>query len=119
MPAAATCVVSSPAPYWIRTAATVALEWLRPSGVSGAFRALAAVPLDRVLVVGSFLRKDHPLAAQRLRQAGRKGAEISLLHSVADDSRIRLAHSFVAVPSLLPHALAEIVVAAAQGAQQV
>jgi len=72
--------------------------------------------LDRVLVVGSFLRKDHPLVAQRLRQAGRKGAEISLLHSVADDARIRLAHSFVAVPSLLPHALAEIVVAAAQGA---
>ncbi|WP_367916780.1 molybdopterin-dependent oxidoreductase, partial [Leadbetterella sp. DM7] len=25
--------------------------------------------LDRVLVVGSFLRKDHPLMAQRLRQA--------------------------------------------------
>ena len=45
--------------------------------------------LERVLVVGSFLRKDHPLVAQRLRQAARKGAEISLLHSVADDSRIR------------------------------
>jgi NADH-quinone oxidoreductase subunit G len=72
--------------------------------------------LERVLVVGSFLRKDHPLLAQRLRQASRKGAEISLLHSVADDSRIRVAHSFVAVPSLLPQALAEIVVAAAQGA---
>ena len=72
--------------------------------------------LDRVLVVGSFLRKDHPLLAQRLRQAARRGAEISLLHSVADDSRIRLTHSFVAVPSLLPQALAEIVVAAAQGA---
>jgi len=72
--------------------------------------------LQRVLVVGSFLRKDHPLVAQRLRQAARKGAEVALLHSVADDSRIRLAHSFVAPPSLLPHALAEIVVAAAQGA---
>ena len=45
--------------------------------------------LDRVLVVGSFLRKDHPLVAQRLRQAARKGAQISVLHSVADDSRIR------------------------------
>src|SRR5207247_4353742 len=30
----------------------------------------------RVLVIGSFLRKDHPLAAHRLRQAARKGAEI-------------------------------------------
>ena len=54
--------------------------------------------------------------AQRLRHAARKGAEISLLHSVADDSRIRVAHSLVAVPSLLPQALAEIVVAAAKGA---
>ena len=50
--------------------------------------------LDRALVIGSFLRKDHPLAAQRLRHAARKGAEISVLHSVADDSRIRVAHSF-------------------------
>ncbi len=72
--------------------------------------------LDRVLVIGSFLRKDHPLAAQRLRHAARKGAEVTLLHSVADESRIRLAHSFVAAPSLLPNALAEIVVAAAKGA---
>jgi len=72
--------------------------------------------LQRVLVVGSFLRKDHPLVAQRLRHAARKGAQISVLQSVADDSRIRLAHSFVAAPSLLPLALAEIVVAAAKGA---
>ena len=74
--------------------------------------------LDRVLVVGSFLRKDHPLIAQRLRQAAKNGAQVSLLHSVADDSLIRVAHSFVAPPSVLPLALAEIVVAAAQGAGQ-
>ena len=73
--------------------------------------------LDRALVIGSFLRKDHPLAAERLRHAARKGgAEISLLHSVADDSRIQIKHSLVAVPSLLPQALAEVVVAAAKGA---
>jgi NADH-quinone oxidoreductase subunit G len=72
--------------------------------------------LKHVLVIGSFLRKDHPLAAQRLRHAARKGAEISMLHSVADDSRIAYAHSFVAPPSLLPLALAEIVVAAARAA---
>ena len=70
----------------------------------------------RVLVIGSFLRKDHPLAAHRLRQAARKGAEISLLHPVADDSHIKLAHSYIAPPSRLPLALAEIVVAAAQEA---
>ncbi len=74
--------------------------------------------LDRVLVVGSFLRKDHPLIAQRLRQAARKGAQISFLHSVNDDSSIHATHSFVAAPSLLPQALAEIVVAAAIGADK-
>src|SRR4029450_8318296 len=74
--------------------------------------------LHRVLVIGSFLRKDHPLIAQRLRQAARKRAQISILHSVADDSLIHLTHSFIAPPSMLPRALAEIVVAAAQGAGQ-
>ncbi|MCZ2495570.1 NADH-quinone oxidoreductase subunit G [Xylophilus sp. Kf1] len=32
--------------------------------------------LQRVLVVGSNLRKDHPLFAQRIRQAARKGASV-------------------------------------------
>ncbi|MDM7455925.1 MAG: NADH-quinone oxidoreductase subunit NuoG [Tepidimonas sp.] len=35
--------------------------------------------LDRVFVVGSNLRKDHPLFAQRIRQAARKGAQVSAL----------------------------------------
>jgi NADH-quinone oxidoreductase subunit G len=72
--------------------------------------------LDRVLVVGSFLRKDHPLVAQRLRQAAKHGTQVSVLGPVADDSLIALRHSRVALPSLLPLALAEIVVAAATGA---
>src|SRR4029079_4146030 len=37
--------------------------------------------LDRVLLVGSFLRKDQPLIAHRLRQAARRGAHINALHS--------------------------------------
>jgi len=72
--------------------------------------------LQRVLVVGGLLRKDHPLIAQRLRQAAKKGTEVSLLHSVADAPLLPLAHSFVVPPSLLPRALAEIVVAAARAA---
>ncbi len=72
--------------------------------------------LERVLVVGSFLRKDHPLLAHRLRQAAKKGAQVSFVHSVSADALIKVAHSFVAAPSLLPHALAEIAVAAAVGA---
>jgi NADH-quinone oxidoreductase subunit G len=69
--------------------------------------------LDRVLVVGSFLRKDHPLLAERLRQSAKHGAKVSILHSAADELLITLAHESVVAPSRLPRALAEMVVAAA------
>ncbi len=72
--------------------------------------------LDRALVVGSFLRKDHPLLAHRLRQAAKKGAQISSLHSVDDDWSMPIAHRATVLPSLMPGMLAQIVVAAAQGA---
>ncbi len=42
--------------------------------------------LQRVLVVGSNLRKDHPLFAQRIRQAARKGCQVSAVNSVAEAS---------------------------------
>ena len=70
--------------------------------------------LDRVLVVGSFLRKDHPLIAQRLRQSAKKGAQISVLHSADDDLLIKLQARAIAAPSQLPAQLAEIVKAVAE-----
>ena len=72
--------------------------------------------LERVLVIGSFLSKDHPLVAHRLRQAAKRRAEIALLHSVSDDSRVPVAHSLVVAPSQLPSALAQVVVAVARSA---
>jgi NADH-quinone oxidoreductase subunit G len=72
--------------------------------------------LDRVLVVGSFLRKDHPLIAHRLRQRAKKGAKISLVHTSDDELLIRLAHRAIVPPSAIPRMLAEIAVAAAQAA---
>ena len=39
--------------------------------------------LQRVLVVGSILRKDHPLFAQRIRQAARKGAQVHSINAAA------------------------------------
>ena len=71
---------------------------------------------DRVLVIGSFLRKDQPLLAQRLRQAAKRNTHVSMLHSVDDDWLLRLTHKAIVAPSLLPLALAGIVVAAAKGA---
>ena len=66
--------------------------------------------------IGSFLRKDHPLVAQRLRQAAKKGMQVSMLHSVDDDWLLRVAQKSIVAPSQLPAALAGIVVAAAQAA---
>ncbi|NJD35192.1 MAG: NADH-quinone oxidoreductase subunit G [Betaproteobacteria bacterium] len=70
--------------------------------------------LDRVLVVGSFLRKDHPLVAQRLRQAAKRGAKVSVLHSADDDLLIKLQARAIAAPSQMPAVLAQIVKAVCQ-----
>ncbi|RLJ63474.1 NADH-quinone oxidoreductase subunit NuoG [Sulfurisoma sediminicola] len=74
--------------------------------------------LDRVLVVGSFLRKDHPLLAQRLRQVAKKGTQVSVIHSADDDLLIKLFAKAVAAPSQLPAMLAQVLkaVADAKGA---
>jgi NADH-quinone oxidoreductase subunit G len=64
--------------------------------------------LDRVLVVGSFLRKDHPLIAQRLRQSAKKGAQVSVLHSADDDLLIKLTARAVVAPSQLPGLLGQV-----------
>ena len=45
--------------------------------------------LDRVLVIGSTLRKEHPLIAHRLRQATKKGLQLSVLNPVDDDLLMR------------------------------
>jgi NADH-quinone oxidoreductase subunit G len=72
--------------------------------------------LQRALVIGSFLRKDHPLLAVRLRQAAKKGAQITSLHSVDEDWLMPVAHRAIVPPSRLPSMLAQIVAAAAHGA---
>ena len=73
--------------------------------------------LDRAFVVGSFLRKDHPLFAQRLRQAARRGAQVHSLHALADDWLMPTATRIVAAPSSWAASLAEVAaaVAAAKG----
>jgi NADH-quinone oxidoreductase subunit G len=67
-----------------------------------------------VLVVGSFLRKDHPLLAQRLRQAARRGAKIISLHAVHDDWLMPVAQRLTAAPADWVQALADIACAVAE-----
>jgi NADH-quinone oxidoreductase subunit G len=57
--------------------------------------------LDRVLVVGAFLRKDQPLLAHRLRQAAKRGARIHMLHSVDDDWLMPIASRRIVPPAEL------------------
>src|SRR5690606_9439281 len=70
--------------------------------------------LDCVLVVGSFLRKDHPLIANRFRQAAKKGQQVNILHMANDNSLIKLANRVIVRPSELVAALAQVVKAAAE-----
>jgi NADH-quinone oxidoreductase subunit G len=62
--------------------------------------------LDRVLVVGSFLRKDHPLLAHRLRQAAKRGAHIHMLHSVDDDWLMPIKSKKIVHPSEMVSSIA-------------
>ena len=69
--------------------------------------------LQRVFVIGSFLRKDHPLLATRIRAAVKSGAKLSVLNATADDSLITVANQIVAAPSDWLAALSEVVAAVA------
>lgn len=73
--------------------------------------------LDRALVIGSFLRKDHPLFAQRIRQAARRGAQVLSLNAAHDDWAMPVAARVTAAPSAWAQALADIAgyVATAKG----
>ena len=69
--------------------------------------------LDRLLLVGSFLRRDHPLLAIRVRQAAKRGAQVSVLHAADDDLLMPLAARAIVRPSAWVRTLAEIAAAVA------
>ena len=66
--------------YRLRNAEFGAVEGVRTLGTSIA----SLSTLQRVLVVGSNLRKDHPLFALRVRHAVRHGAQLNVITSQAD-----------------------------------
>ncbi|SPA14386.1 NADH:ubiquinone oxidoreductase complex I, chain G [Cupriavidus taiwanensis] len=72
--------------------------------------------LQRALVIGSSLRKDHPLLASRLRQATKKGARVTVLGAGGEDLLMPATRIDVA-PSGWAAALAGVAraVAAAKG----
>jgi len=68
---------------------------------------------DRFLIVGSFLRKDHPLLAQRFRHAVKKGAQASIVHASDDELLMPVASKAIVAPSELANTLAQILKALA------
>ncbi len=64
--------------------------------------------LDRAFVIGSFLRKDHPLFALRIRQAARKGGAVMSLNAVHDDWAMPMAATLTAAPLAWAQALADV-----------
>jgi NADH-quinone oxidoreductase subunit G len=71
--------------------------------------------LDRALIIGSTLRKEHPLIAHRLRQGTKKGLELSIINPIDDDLLMRVAHKAIVAPAAMAHTLAQLVKAAASG----
>jgi NADH-quinone oxidoreductase subunit G len=73
--------------------------------------------LQRVLVVGSNLRKDHPLFAQRIRQAVKAGGALSVLGASASDWAMPVANAIVSVAADWLNDLQSIASAVAELAQ--
>ncbi len=70
--------------------------------------------LKSALVIGSNLRKDHPLLAQRLRQAVKQGAELNLVNPVDDDLLTKVTNRAIVAPAAMAAMLAEVLKAAAE-----
>ncbi|PLX76659.1 MAG: NADH-quinone oxidoreductase subunit G [Azoarcus sp.] len=69
--------------------------------------------LNRLLVVGSFLRKDAPLLAQRVRQAAKRGLHVSAVGPTAEEWLIPVRQRALVAPDAMVATLAGIVVALA------
>ncbi|HEY4541326.1 MAG TPA: NADH-quinone oxidoreductase subunit NuoG [Noviherbaspirillum sp.] len=69
--------------------------------------------LGGALLVGSFLRKDHPLIAARVRKAAKGGAQINVLHGSDEDLLMPVTNKLIVAPSAWVSALGEIAVAVA------
>ena len=70
--------------------------------------------LERVLVVGSNLRKDHPLLAQRIRQAARRGAQVHALNDKVMDWAMPVTQTLTSPSAKWVQALANIAAAIAK-----
>ena len=95
-------------------------EFAQVEGVRWLGTSIASLSnLQRALVIGSNLRKDHPLFALRVRAAVRKGAQVSVLHDTDNDWAIGIRAKSIVPAGQWAQALADIAaaIAAEKGTQ--
>jgi NADH-quinone oxidoreductase subunit G len=90
--------------YRLRNAEFASAQGVRYLGTS--IRSLT--DLQSVLVVGSNLRKDHPLFAQRIRQAVRHGAAVNVINAQVQDWAMPVANTMVCDAAHWARAMAEV-----------
>jgi NADH-quinone oxidoreductase subunit G len=98
--------------YRLRNAEHSVVEGVRYLGTSIA----SLSDLQSVLVIGSSLRKDHPLFAQRIRQATRKACVVSSISTGSEDWAMPVAHRVQAPASRWLHTL--VAIGAAVGSEK-
>jgi NADH-quinone oxidoreductase subunit G len=93
--------------YRLRNAQFPPAEGVRWLGTSIA----SLANLQSALVIGSNLRKDHPLFAMRVRAATRKGAAVHVVNDVANDWAMAIASATITPAAQWAQALADIATA--------
>jgi NADH-quinone oxidoreductase subunit G len=95
--------------YRLRNAEFTAAPGARYLGTSIA----SLSQLQRVLIIGSNLRKDHPLFALRIRQATKLGCAVNVLHERTSDWALPVANAMTVAASQWLQALADVAAAVA------
>lgn len=64
--------------------------------------------LDRILLIGSNIRNEHPLLAQRIRKAVANGAELCIVSPLDNDPLMDVAHKVIVRPNDMVNVLGQI-----------
>lgn len=64
--------------------------------------------LDRILIIGSNLRNEHPLLAQRFRKAVANGAELSVISPLDNDPLMDVKHKVIVRPNDMVNVLGQV-----------
>ncbi|HWT27999.1 MAG TPA: NADH-quinone oxidoreductase subunit NuoG [Methylophilaceae bacterium] len=64
--------------------------------------------MDRILVIGSNLRNEHPLLTHRIRKAVANGAELSVISPLDNDPLMQIAHKVIVRPNDMVNVLAQV-----------